>query len=330
MADRWEQFLTHPATMMGAGIMAGSDPRAEGLGGVGQGIMAASDAVRRQQLAELQARTRGSKMGLPDYSKTPTYFRTPEGGYRIGQLSPSGEMHFPEVPEGLEPMRPMTTVDYGGYIGQVPYGAAEPAAVTQKTVPPEQQPTLKAEQTQAATEARMRTERREDARARLPGALIDARRTFGRLNQLRTHDALAAAVGASSWLPVIRGTDRADFVSRMNQITGGAFLQAFETLKGGGQITQIEGEKATQAITRMSEATSEEAFFAAMNDYAEAIQDGILKLQAAAEVEQTGIDIPWLSGGPEASVTPVPANTRKGRRERRQRVREIREKYGQR
>ncbi len=41
-----------------------------------------------------------------------------------------------------------------------------------------------------------------------------------------------------------------DFNAMLDQVQGGAFLQAFESLKGGGQITQIEGEKATQAIVR--------------------------------------------------------------------------------
>lgn len=37
----------------------------------------------------------------------------------------------------------------------------------------------------------------------------------------------------------------------VEQIKGKAFLTAFETLKGGGQITEVEGIKATQAISRV-------------------------------------------------------------------------------
>jgi hypothetical protein len=36
-------------------------------------------------------------------------------------------------------------------------------------------------------------------------------------------------------------------------LDGQAFLQAFESLKGGGQITEIEGQKATQAIGRLDD-----------------------------------------------------------------------------
>lgn len=61
--------------------------------------------------------------------------------------------------------------------------------------------------------------------------------------------------------------------SRLEQLEGQAFLQAFESLKGGGQITEIEGQKATQAMGRLSRAQSE-------GDYREALTElrGILEL----------------------------------------------------
>lgn len=39
--------------------------------------------------------------------------------------------------------------------------------------------------------------------------------------------------------------------SRIDQILGATFLQAFESLKGGGQITEVEGQKATDALNRL-------------------------------------------------------------------------------
>lgn len=60
--------------------------------------------------------------------------------------------------------------------------------------------------------------------------------------------------------------DAANVKGLIDQIRGDVFLQAFSTLKGGGQITEIEGEKATQAQARLSTAQSEEAFRAALNE----------------------------------------------------------------
>lgn len=48
--------------------------------------------------------------------------------------------------------------------------------------------------------------------------------------------------------------------SILNKIKGGVFLAAFESLKGGGQITELEGQKAEQAQARLLETQSPEAF----------------------------------------------------------------------
>lgn len=53
---------------------------------------------------------------------------------------------------------------------------------------------------------------------------------------------------------------------RTNQLEGQAFLQAFESLKGGGQITEVEGQKATQAIGRLSTAVQ-------IEDYKQALME---------------------------------------------------------
>jgi hypothetical protein len=48
---------------------------------------------------------------------------------------------------------------------------------------------------------------------------------------------------------------------------GGTFLEAFERLKGGGAITQPEGEKATRAISRMERSVSEVAYVEAAREF---------------------------------------------------------------
>ena len=55
--------------------------------------------------------------------------------------------------------------------------------------------------------------------------------------------------------------------SRIDKILGGAFLAAFQSLRGGGQITENEGNKATAAITRLQNLSMNTA------DYIEAIQE---------------------------------------------------------
>jgi hypothetical protein len=81
----------------------------------------------------------------------------------------------------------------------------------------------------------------------------------------------------------IPGTDAAGFDAYMEQMEGTAFLEAFKTLKGGGQITEIEGEKATRAMSRMKRSTSEVEFVKAAREFADILRQGMARADARAE-----------------------------------------------
>lgn len=80
----------------------------------------------------------------------------------------------------------------------------------------------------------------------------------------------------------IAGTDAANFEAYLDQVKGGAFLQAFERLKGGGQITEVEGSKATAAITRMSAAQSPKEFIIAAREYQDILRSGVERAKQKA------------------------------------------------
>lgn len=114
----------------------------------------------------------------------------------------------------------------------------------------------------------------------------------GTINDLTSHPGFSGSVGAKnvSYLfglkgNPVAGTKEADFKAMLEQVQGGAFLQAFESLKGGGQITQIEGEKATQAIVRAQQSQSEEGFKKSMNDFL-SVLDKAEKRATSGEIVQ--------------------------------------------
>ena len=78
--------------------------------------------------------------------------------------------------------------------------------------------------------------------------------------------ALDRSTGVFSYLQGIPGTDQYRFGTRARQLEGQAFLQAFESLKGAGQITEVEGNKAAQAIGRLDTAQSADDYRDALND----------------------------------------------------------------
>jgi hypothetical protein len=110
------------------------------------------------------------------------------------------------------------------------------------------------------------------------------------------HPGFSATVGATATpgARFVPGSSAADFMTYFDQITGQAFLEAFETLKGGGQITQIEGEKATSAINRMNIASSEREFIKAAMEFQDVMRAGLERAQkkAATAQQRMGTSIP--------------------------------------
>jgi hypothetical protein len=128
-------------------------------------------------------------------------------------------------------------------------------------------PNLKRDLSSASASGEVTGKLQAEAAIDFPKIESSAIKVESLIGELLNHKGKSAALGASSYLPSIRGTERAGFDNRLKQMQGDAFLKAFETLKGGGAITEIEGQKATQALNRMNETVSEEEFDAAAKDF---------------------------------------------------------------
>lgn len=125
----------------------------------------------------------------------------------------------------------------------------------------------------------------------LPSAVGQAEQTLGLVDDLLNHPGLGQAVGKSRLLGIqkIPGTDAKDFDVRLDQLKGQQFMQAYQTLRGGGQITEVEGKKATDAISRMNPSSSEGEFRKAAEEFKGIIQAGVEreKSRASAGVQQS-------------------------------------------
>lgn len=138
-----------------------------------------------------------------------------------------------------------------------------------------------------------------DVKFELPKAEMTVQSDLQKIDEVIKHPGLNAAVGTVQGGPLgnsIMGTinsDAADFLRRVEQLRGGSFLQAYQILKGGGQIANAEGAKAEMAIARLNTAVSEKDFKQALEDYKTAIQRGLAAMKA--QVGQTSS--PLQSGG---------------------------------
>lgn len=134
-----------------------------------------------------------------------------------------------------------------------------------------------------------------------------ANQIMGVIDQAINHPGRGYATGASSMLPIIPGTDAADFNAVLDQIKGQAFLQAFESLKGGGQITEVEGTKATQAIARLERAQSEGEFVKSLQELRGIVSNGLERARRKAGEAAT----PAATAAPAAA--PAREVARRGR-----------------
>ena len=101
------------------------------------------------------------------------------------------------------------------------------------------------------------------------------------------HPGLSKATGfGGGAMRFFSGTEGKNFEIRHNEVLSQAFLDAFEALKGGGAITEKEGEKATAARTRMNLAQDKQEYMTAAREYQGVLQRGIAN--AEKKLQQSG------------------------------------------
>jgi hypothetical protein len=162
------------------------------------------------------------------------------------------------------------------------------------------------------TEARILAKDAATAKTLLPKARSSAERALKGIDDMLNHPGLSAVVGLPDptrgglGFVQIPGTPAANFQARLDQLKGGAFLEAYNTLKGGGQISNIEGAKAEAAIVRASAAQTEVEFRQAMNDFADAIRAGLANLETSASGAAFDIGRAPPAASPRAAPAAAP------------------------
>ena len=136
-----------------------------------------------------------------------------------------------------------------------------------------------------------------EARESLPNVEASAAQLTDLVGKIVNHPALSSMVGmpgsfsgtgARLFGTPIAGTPEADFQALLNQLEGQTFLQAYQGLKGGGPITDIEGQQAKQAISRLGQlGQSEESYRQAAQDLLDYTQALVDKARTAAGQELT-------------------------------------------
>lgn len=245
-------------------------------------LIAAAETVRSNpSLAKEAAKLLFQK---ETFGVTPIEVIGPDGQRRLIQVSSSGAVQDVELPEGFQPKKDVERVDTGTEIifvdtetnlpllsvpKQVGAAAEAQAAGTERgkasAKSQEQLPSLQdsARQAKELISSLLGKPIDVDGKMQYLGTKGLQESTGKYLGQLDP-ETLAGATVLSQ--------EAIDTIPIINQLQGKTFLQAFESLKGGGQITEVEGKKAEQAIGRLSRVQSTEAFVEALLDLYEVIE----------------------------------------------------------
>lgn len=124
------------------------------------------------------------------------------------------------------------------------------------------------------------------AAAAIPGAEIDTQAMNDRIDMIRDNPNLGSAIGYGNALgDYFVGNDVLAIRSQLNELEGGAFLSAYSSLKGGGQITEIESAQAKQAMADMQTArkmSDVDKFKEALERFRGAVNRGMEKIRRQA------------------------------------------------
>lgn len=119
-------------------------------------------------------------------------------------------------------------------------------------------------------QARERGKALGEAQNSLPQAIQAAQSTIGKIDEISSDPQLQRIVGFSPYNPVgylPNSPAQRGLVERIKQVQGRFFLQAFDALRGTGQISNAEGEKAQAAIARIQDIHQD------WNSYLTALED---------------------------------------------------------
>lgn len=215
---------------------------------------------KRMQIKKLESdiATANSPDARKKFGLNPQYGVDAQGNPVLLQLGENGQAQQTQLPPGVSLSKEPIRLDAGTHWVLLDPITRQPVGQVQKNTAGEA----------AAGEA---GKAQGQAQAGLGNAEAGYNTAVEQIDAILNHPGLDSSVGTLQGripdaLAGAMNSDVADFRARVGQLQGQTFLRAFEALKGGGAITEIEGKKAEQAIGRLNQAVSETDFKAALSD----------------------------------------------------------------
>lgn len=189
-----------------------------------------------------------------EYGLNPQYGTDANGNPVIIQLSKGGTARRTALPDGVTLSKEPIRIDAGTHTVLLDPITRQPIGQISKNL-------------SSAAEETAGGKALAENRAALPKIEEAGTNMLSTIDSLANDPYLDSMLGSvqGNWLPNM-SSDSKRVQGKMDQIGGQSFLQAYNMLRGGGQITEVEGKKATEAMARLNTAQSE-------TDYREALAE---------------------------------------------------------
>lgn len=251
-----------------------------------QAVLAGDDSL--MELAKMRRKAEGDGS---DFGLNMIWGTDADGNTVAFQANKGGGVRPVQFPKGVKPTPGMSFQDMGTYVLPVNNKTGVPGAPMTKDV-------AGAEQEKAEGKGR------GEASVALPQIEDAGNLMLRTIDDLSSDPYLPSMLGpVNARLPNISG-DAARVQSKMDQIQGQTFLQAYDTLRGGGQITEVEGAKAEKAKARLAAAQNEQDYRAALKDLRDVVVNamGTAKRKAGASADAGGAPTAPPAGGNKSGL----------------------------
>src|SRR6185295_14749843 len=212
-------------------------------------------------MEQYKVKTKAEGGGANEMGLTQAWWKDADGNLHSSQLSKAGGMSELQLPPGAKWLPGVQPLNAGTSF--VP--------LNKRTGLPENVPAIPIDNAVKAA-ATNEGEITGKSAGSMPGMIVTAKQTIAEIDNLLADPNLSSVTGIESYLPekalaYETGGKSTGIKRKIAQLQGAAFLSAFEMLRGGGQITEVEGQKATESQARMDAAQTDEDFVAALKDF---------------------------------------------------------------
>ena len=204
-----------------------------------------------------------------EFGLNPQYGVDAQGNPVILQLSKGGTSKQTALPEGVTLSKEPIKLDAGTHFVLLDPISRQPVGQIPKDLA-------------GAEREKTGGKLQGEAASALPQVETAANQMLATIDSLAADPYLGNMLGSWDSRTPNLTTDAARVQSKMDQIGGQSFLQAFNMLKGAGQITEIEGQKATQAMARLNTAQSEDDYKAALKELRSVVNSAITNARIKA------------------------------------------------